>query len=98
MGREDEQGSSAGLAAGIKLMFLEAGDFFAFLPHVNPGRQTPASEGIFASSSQPELSQLPHMAEKETSVPNGMSLGVTNSRDEEQQRPPQPFCCPPQPR
>ncbi|KAI1230634.1 tRNA-dihydrouridine(47) synthase [NAD(P)(+)]-like, partial [Lamprotornis superbus] len=38
-------------------------------------------------SSQPELSQLPHIAEK---IPTRMSLGVTNSQDEEQQCLPQP--------
>lgn len=95
MGSEEEQGSLAELAAGIKLLeFLEAGEFFAFILHINPGRQTPVSEGIFASSSQPELSQLPHSAEEETSVPTRMSLAVTNSKDEEQQRPPSPSAVP----
>lgn len=36
-------------------------------------------------------------SEKETSIPTGISLGVTNSQDEEQ-HPPKPFCCPPQPK
>ncbi|RLV71500.1 hypothetical protein DV515_00017384 [Chloebia gouldiae] len=44
-------------------------------------RQTAVSEeGIFACSSQPDL---PHIAEEAASVPSRMSLGVTNSQDEE---------------
>ncbi|RLV71490.1 hypothetical protein DV515_00017397 [Chloebia gouldiae] len=55
-------------------------------------RQTAVSEeGIFACRSQPDL---PHIAEEAASVPSRMSLGVTTSQDEEQERPPSPSAAP----